>query len=272
MQNDDVVINGSQSSLPQELRTCLKDNQNALKLLDILENDTEIRGLLTQGNSLAINRLNYNDHGIVHSRLASLNALTILRILHERGINTTIEEEKWGNYEDSQVVVLGATYLHDIGNSIHRQHHHEFALILVNPILREILPTIYSGEKLHRIRASILECIFSHDESAQCLSIEGGCVTVGDGADMANGRARIPFSRGKIDIHSVSALSIKAVRIVPGTEKPVRIEVIMTESAGVFQIQNVLGKKIEVSGLRDHIEVRGRVVSGDEDIVDEIVF
>ena len=79
----------------------------------------------------------------------------------------------------------------------------------------------------------------------------------GDGADMANGRARIPFFMGKVDIHSVSALSIKAVRIVKGTNKPVRIEVDMTESAGVFQIQNVLGLKIRSSGIQDYIEVMG---------------
>lgn len=265
---DDYNLAGLQNSLHESLL----GNEKALSLLEFLESDVEVQALLTHGNTLAIGRLNYNDHGPIHSRIATINALKILHLLNEREIIPTIVTEHWGSYQDAQAVVLGATYLHDIGNSIHREHHHEFALLLAQPILARILPTLYPGEKGHRIRASILECIYSHDESAKCLSIEGGCVTVGDGADMANGRARIPFSLGKIDIHSVSALAIRSVAIHPGKEKPILIEVQMSESAGVFQIQNVLGKKIQVSGLRDHIEVRGTVVSGTEEIVDTIVF
>ena len=124
----------------------------------------------------------------------------------------------------------------------------------------------------YRVRASILECIFSHDESVQCLSIEAGCVTAGDGADMANGRARIPFSRGKVDIHSVSALSIKGVNIEEGKERPVRIDVMMTESAGVFQIQDILGKKLSTSGIGQYIEVVGKVVDEADSIIHMIEF
>jgi len=258
--------------LNNQIHDLLEGNEIGLELLHFLETDNEVQGLLTHGNTLAIGRLNFNDHGPTHSLIASINALSILKILHEKGVETTIEKELWGSYEDSQVVVLVATYLHDIGNAIHREHHHQFALFLANPILRTILPSHYSGEKAQRMRASILECIYSHDESAVCLSIEGACVTVGDGADMENGRARIPFSMGKIDIHSVSALSIKEVNIVEGIRKPIRIEVTMTESAGVFQIQNVLGKKIDVSGLKDFIEVRGKVIGEDHSIITEIEF
>lgn len=291
-----------------DLRASLLDtlggNEPALVFLDLLERDPEVQGLLTHGNTLAIGRLNYNDHGPIHSRIASLNALRILSLLNENGIAPTVVRERWGTFHDAQIVVLGATYLHDIGNSVHRDNHHDFALMFANPILTRLLPIVYdigttegatgSGrtvegkgrsrerdrgrerdrdiEKLHRVRASILECIFSHDESVRCLSIEAGCVTAGDGADMANGRARIPFSLGKVDIHSVSAMSIRSVTIGQGDKKPVLIEVIMSESAGVFQIQNVLGRKLESSGLRDLIEVRGKVISPEHEVVGEIVF
>ncbi len=261
-----------QKELREKLHSLLAGNEKALKLLDFMETDPEVQALLTHGNTLVIGRLNYNDHGPTHSRIATINALTINSLLHEQGFQTTVEDEHWGDFQDSQFIVLGGSYLHDIGNGVHRTGHHLHACKLAGEILRDFLPSLYSVEKATRVRASILECIFSHDEEVSCLSLEAGCVTVGDGADMAGGRARIPFQMGKVDIHSVSALSIREVSITRGKHKALRIEVVMSESAGVFQIQNVLGRKIDSSGLREHIEVVAKVVGNDQDIIDRIEF
>ena len=261
-----------QRELLVSLRSLIEGNQKAERFLDFLEENQELQTLISHGNTLVIGRLNYNDHGTTHSRIASTNALTILELLHGHKVPSTIERERWGDYHDAQVVVLAGTYLHDIGNAVHRGNHYIHALFLASPILREHLKKFYPAEKADRIRASILECIYSHDEAVECLSVEAGCVTVGDGADMANGRARIPFSLGKVDIHSVSALAIKEVAITEGGKKPVRIEVKMTESAGVFQIQNVLGEKIDSSGIKEYIEVVGTVVGEGDKIIERIEF
>jgi len=272
--------------LLRKLNTLLRPNPKALRLLEFLENDPEVQSLIDHGNTLATKRLNYNDHGITHSRIASVNALSILELLGKKGISSTLEREGWGDHLDAQVVVLGGTYLHDIGNAVHRENHEFHGACLAGPLLRDFLGEIYphdaaggyetesgvNGSKADRIRASMLECIYSHDESVRCLSVEAGCVTAGDGADMANGRAREPFSRGKVDIHSVSALSIKAVKIGEGTNRPVRIDVMMTESAGVFQIQNILGKKLDTSGIMEYIEVVGKVVDEKDCVIDRIEF
>lgn len=250
------------------LTSILAGNSKGTRLLEFLENDHEVQTLISHGNTLVIGRLNYNDHGPIHSRIASINSLRILELLKNNGISSTIENEHWADHLDAQVVLLGGAYLHDIGNAIHRDHHNFHACYLADCILKRILEELYAGDKMHRIRASILECIYSHDEAYQCLSIEAGCITVGDGTDMANGRARIPFSLGKVDIHSVSALAIQGVEIRQGEEKPIRIEVKMTESAGVFQVQEVLGKKIATSGLSDYIEVVSLVTGSEKGFLD----
>ena len=77
----------------------------------------------------------------------------------------------------------------------------------------------------------------------------------GDGTDMAGGRARIPYKTGKVDIHSLSALSITKVEIEAGERKPVQILVNMTNPAGVFQIEEVLERKMSTSGIQDLVEV-----------------
>lgn len=258
----------SHKEITDTLSSILAKNEKGTLLLEFLEQDSEVQTLISHGNTLVIGRLNYNDHGPIHSRIASINSLTVLKLLREHNIISTIETEHWADQYDAQVVVLGGAYLHDIGNAIHRNHHNFHACYLSDSILKRILEKLYTGDKMHRIRASILECIYSHDEAYQCLSIEAGCITVGDGTDMANGRARIPFSLGKVDIHSVSALAIQAVQILRGEKKPIRIEIEMTEAAGVFQVQEVLGKKIETSGLSKYIEVVSRVTGSDKGFLD----
>ncbi len=72
---------------------------------------------------------------------------------------------------------------------------------------------------------------------------------------MAEGRARVPYNAGKVDIHSLSALSIKRVEIEQGDATPVRILVHMNNPSGVFQVEEVLGHKIRTSGIDQYLEV-----------------
>jgi metal-dependent HD superfamily phosphatase/phosphodiesterase len=119
------------------------------------------------------------------------------------------------------------------------------------------LKTIYSNDAALavRLKSEILHAIFSHEEEIECLSMEAGAAKIADGTDMAHGRTRIPYRTGKVDIHSLSALSITSVEIEKGKWKPVQILVNMNNPAGVFQIEEVLEKKIQTSGIQHLIEV-----------------
>jgi len=224
-------------------------------IFNLLENDVETRIFLQMANVMAVNRLKYNDHGPVHSRITSGSALEIFDILSRRFTPTTVKDGVC-SLEDAKVIVLCGAYLHDIGNAVHRDEHHIHGCSIAEPILDRILSKVYPDEKelALRLRSEILHCIFSHDEDVDCLSMEAGCVKVADGTDMAEGRARIPYKMG-VDIHSLSALAIRRVEIVEGKSRPVRILVNMDNPAGVFQIEEVLGRKISSSGICDWVEV-----------------
>lgn len=78
---------------------------------------------------------------------------------------------------------------------------------------------------------------------------------------MARGRVRISYKTGKVDIHSVSALSITKVEIEKGIKKPVQILVSMNNLRCVFQIEEVLEKRlsqdsVDVIALEKAIEIR----------------
>ena len=76
---------------------------------------------------------------------------------------------------------------------------------------------------------------------------------------MAKGRSRIPFERGRVSMHSLSAAAIEEVRIVDGVDKPVRVEVLMNNSSGIFQVDSLLRAKLLGSGLERHVEVVARI-------------
>jgi len=226
------------------------------EMFRLLENDAEVQSCLRMANVMAVDRMMYNDHGPVHSRIASGSALEIFDILSKKVTPTTIKNNVC-SLEDAKVIVLCGAYLHDVGNVIHRVDHHVHGCTIANPILDRLLKKVYSEDPALsiRLKSEILHSIFSHDEEVECLSVEAGVAKVADGTDMAEGRARIPYRTGKVDIHSLSALSITKVEIERGERKPVQILVSMTNPAGVFQIEQVLERKIRTSGIQELVEV-----------------
>lgn len=209
---------------------------------------------LDAANQMVIVRMGYNDHGLIHSKIVTRNALQILDILKD-DVPPTIIHEDLGNYTDVQIVVTAGAFLHDIGNLVHRGEHIMHSCYLASQLLLPVLPE-YTASPAQML-SEILHCIYAHHGDTHCLTTEAGIVTIADGCDMAQGRARIPYQLGKIDIHSVSALAIKKVIISQGEKKPLKIEVHMDSRAGIFQIQEVLGKKMKTSGLVDSIEIVG---------------
>lgn len=226
------------------------------QIFQLMENDIEIQNTLRMSNVMAVERLKYNDHGPVHAKITAGSALEIFNLLTLEVTPTTVQN-KICSIEDAKVVVLCGSYLHDLGNSIHRVEHQSHSCILANPILDRLLKTVYPTDAALavKLKSEILHTIFSHEEEIECLSVEAGAAKIADGTDMAHGRTRIPYRTGKVDIHSLSALSITRVEIEKGKRKPVQIIVSMNNPAGLFQIEEVLEKKIGTSGIEHLVEV-----------------
>lgn len=224
----------------------------------LVEEDDEVQAYLEQANVISVSRLKYNDHGPVHSRIVAGSALALLRIALKRGFVPSVVRSGAGDVNDAKVVTMLIAYLHDIGNSIHRTYHPTFSVLVSDKLLDRLLPKLYEvTRKAFKLKQEILHGVFCHDEAYTCLSIEAALAKIADGTDMAEGRARVPYKTGKVDIHSISALSIKRVWLSSGgNERPIMINVDMTNSAGIFQVQEVLGKKIATSGLAHYVEVK----------------
>jgi metal-dependent HD superfamily phosphatase/phosphodiesterase len=158
--------------------------------------------------------------------------------------------------DDAEVVVVLAALMHDLGMSIHRAGHEEYSLFIAQQKLNDILPGAYPDPVVRTvIRSEVLHAIIAHRRDGRPLTLEAGIVRVADALDMAQGRSRIPFERGELNIHSVSAMAIERVTLEPGEAKPVRARILMRNSAGIFQIDELLKEKLKGSGLENYIEV-----------------
>ena len=254
------------SPLKDRVRELFASNKMCELAFDELENDDEVDTMLEDCNRMAIDRLGFSDHGHTHSLIVTMNGINLLRVLSS-GVQPTIVQEQTGTFEDSELVVMLACYLHDIGMSVHRERHNIFSVTLATPIVNRILEKVYPKDrhKQAHIRGHILHAIFCHDKQITPSTIEAGIVGVADALDMTKGRARIPFEAGRVNIHSASAMAINKVDIKKGEEKTVRIEISMSNASGIFQIQELLEKKIRnAAQLLDHIELYA-IMAGEED-------
>ncbi|MBP1449699.1 MAG: phosphohydrolase [Thermoproteus sp.] len=235
----------------------LPRREKVVKVWDLMTSDVEIEAYLEMANVFAVKRLQYNDHGPIHSRIVAGSAMAIYDILLKRGFSPSVVRDGVGDLDDSLVVTLIGAYLHDVGNSIHRTLHPVYSAVLADRAVMKILEAVYGAtKKAFMLKQEVMHAVFCHDEAYTCLTFEGAVAKVADGTDMAEGRARMPYEAGKNDIHALSALSIRRVYVGPGEEKPLAIYVHMDSETGIFQVDEVLGKKIATSGLAPYIEVK----------------
>jgi len=235
----------------------LKKHPNASMLFKMLQEDEETNTLLSLANYIAVRKLGYNDHGPVHARIVTANGVRILRIiLDSKELQVDSISGLGMSEDDAHLIVVAGCFLHDIGNAVHREEHEIFSVILAKPILERLLPQIYPDTKKRtEVIEQVLHSLYAHDVGENALTIESGIVVIADGCDITKGRGRLSFDLGKHDIHSISALSIESVDIHKGKNKLIEILVHMSNSAGVYQVQETLANKVAKSPLRDYIEI-----------------
>lgn len=250
----------------------LKNYPKAKEMLNMLVNDGEVRANWDLANFIAVKKLKYNDHGEVHAKIVCASALKMLDILLEKGIKPDFVKEGGGDEDDEHLIVMSASLLHDIGNQIYREDHPLHSSYLAIPILNRLLPKIYSDlENRTEVRVFILNSIYAHDEDIPDLITEAALVGIGDATDMTKGRERMAYDLGSLSIHTISALSIERVLILKGEDKPIEIVIEMSNSSGIFQVQEILGKKIIGGPLEELISLKAIVTPSEADYDKRIV-
>ncbi|MEJ7791081.1 MAG: HD domain-containing protein [Gaiellaceae bacterium] len=233
----------------------VRGNRKLRRLLERVNEDRQLKGWWHVSNVNAVVRLEINDHSWVHIQIVANIALKILRQLFKHGVETSVVTDYGFERADAEVVVTLSSLLHCIGMSVHRLGHEDFSLFLAEPKLRELLNGLYEEPDLTVVVSEVLQAITSHRADGQPLTLEAGILRVADALDMAEGRSRIPFERGRVSMHSLSAAAIDEVAIKDGDARPVMIEIVMNNSSGLFQVDGLLKAKLRGSGLEPYVEV-----------------
>ena len=232
-----------------------RGNHKLRDLVARVNEDSQLRAWWHVANVNAVKRLEINDHSWVHIQIVTNIALKLLRQLTKHGVEPATVRDYGMDQDDAEVVVCLGALLHDVGMSVHREGHEEFSLFLVEPEIRKLLDGIYEEPELTVIASEVLQAIISHRAGGEPFSLEAGIVRVADALDMAQGRSRIPFERGRVSMHSLSAAAIDDITIADGEEKPIRIEILMNTSSGIYQVDELLKAKLRGSGLEPYVEV-----------------
>lgn len=236
-----------------------RHNEKLTAVMEAVNADRALHALWRCANVNAVDRLGMSDHGPVHVQIVANIALRLLRLLVGSGQTPNAVTDHGLDGHDSEVIVVLAALLHDVGMSIHRDDHERFSLIVAHPKVRELLDGVYEEPYLTVVVSEVLHAIITHRSDGRPRTLEAGVVRVADALDMAKGRSRIPFEAGQVNIHSVSAAAIDKVSISRGETKPVRIDILMSNSAGIFQLDELLKEKLRGSGLEPYLEVSAQI-------------
>ena len=247
-----------------------RENKKLKQLVKNINSDQEVRQLWRNANVNAVERCKISDHGEVHIRIVANAALKILRLLIEGDVEPSVVTHHGMTNDDAEVIVVLGAALHDLGISIHRDDHERYSLIMGYPKARQLLTGIYEEPHLTCIVAETLSAMIAHNAHQRCLTIEAGALKLADTLDMTQGRSRVGFEAGQVNIHSVSAQAIRDVKLHKGTERPVQIEIELDNWAGIFQIDDLLKKKLTNSTIPSYVEVVARIPGEDGEGLTEV--
>jgi len=236
------------------------DNGNILleKAVKNINSNQELLTLWKVINVNAVDRLGMTDHGPVHFQIVANISVKFVRMLVANKIKMSVTQNYQLSEQYAELIVFLTSVLHDLGMTISRKDHESYSLFLANNLLHQIIDFLPIDEKTIVI-SEVLHAIISHRSDGRPLTLEAGIVRVADALDMSKGRSRIVYELEKLDIYSVSAAAIDKVDIEEGSKKPIQLNILMNNSAGIFQLDELLKKKIIGSGIEKYIDVHAYI-------------
>jgi hypothetical protein len=241
------------------VRAPTRGNRRLEQFLDAVNADDQVKAWWHVSAVNATRRLGMSDHSWVHIQIVLNIGLRLARLLFRRGVTPSVTADFGMSERDAEVVIAAGCLFHCVGMSIHRDDHELYSLFLTADKLGSLLAAAYDEPERTIIASEALHAIIGHRRKGAPFTVEAGIVRVADALDMARGRSRVPFEAGLQNIHSLSAYAIEEVKLAPGSERAVGVEITMSNSAGIFQVDELLATKLRGSGLEEYIEVTARI-------------
>lgn len=185
------------------------------------------------------------------------------RILAKRKVEMGVVRDYGLTQHHAELIVVLGSLFHDFGMQINREGHEEFSLFIAFKIMDDVLDFLPTRERVI-VKGETLHGIINHRDDGAPKTTEAAIIRIADALDMSEGRSRIPFEQGTVNIHSLSAYAIDKVELLEGVDFPVEINIYMNNSSGLFQVDELLKPKIMHSGLEKYCQVKAYVIGETE--------
>jgi metal-dependent HD superfamily phosphatase/phosphodiesterase len=264
--DDDVTPVRSPREAVEEIniRAPAERNRRLARLIGAVNDDPQVKAWW-HASAVNATRLRMSDHSWVHIQIVLNIALRLGRLLFRAGVTPSVVSDHGLEERDAEVVLAAASLFHCVGMAVHRVDHEAYSLFLTADKLGALLEGIYPEPDRSVVVSEAMHAIIAHRRGGTPFTTEGGIVRVADALDMERGRSRVPFEAGHRNIHSLSAYAIDDVVIGPGDERAVKVEIAMSNSAGIFQVDELLATKLRGSGIEQHVEVIARIEAEHEE-------
>lgn len=242
----------------------VRQNKILEQAIEKINTNEEILTMWEMTNTNALARMGFSDHGIVHFQIVGNIALKMCRVLIKNKVEMGIVREYGLTNDHAELVVVLASLFHDLGMMINRHGHEEYSLFIAFRVIDDVLDFLSVRERVI-VRGETLHAIINHRDDGKPKTAEAAIVRIADALDMSGGRSRIPFEKGEVNIHSLSAYAIDSIEVLEGKEPEyIDINIYMNNSSGLFQVDELLKEKIKDSGIEKMISVKAYVVGETE--------
>ncbi len=230
------------------------------EIADQIDHDESINQLWRCCNVMAVDRLKINDHGMGHIRLVIQYAFQVFDLLVKAKIEPNSVIDYGLSHEEALVIILLSGCFHDIGHVISRKDHTYHSMTIAHNHILRLIKQHYSDADQMTILSETLHAIYCHNYDVTGMTIEAGILRLADALDMKKGRSSEAIKMGKVDIHSLSTNAVQSVSIQAGHEHPIHIDIEMTSSAGIFQIDSLLKPKLQGSEISPYVSLYAKII------------
>lgn len=164
-----------------------------------IRKNKEVISFLQKGNE-NMKILGFTDHSEIHCELVAQRAAYVLK--------------KLGYDEHLIELAKIASFMHDIGNAVNRNHHAEYGALLANEILKQTDISL-------KDRVTIVSAIGNHDESTGgAKDVVSAALIIADKTDVRRNRVQVK-DKAAFDIHDRVNYAVTGTKLKVDTEKNV---------------------------------------------------
>lgn len=222
-----------------------RHNPRLQALVERIDADEELRELWRCANVNAADRAGLGDHGGTHARIVANAGLRLLRLLLEAGFRSSLVDIHGLSRADSEVLVVLAAALHDLGLSIDLERPAAAGLALAHTKTVQLLDGLYPVRERTILLTEVLGAISAHHGRRQPQSVEAGVLTVADVLDL---------SKGRVGTHEDTTGDVNAVHIQRGTRRPIRVDIRLAPGGELRRITRRLTDRLADAALLEALE------------------